>query len=85
MSNQSRLFQKLVIVFWLLPLGVPGSVSGNDIFPKAICFLEPVVCPANTQIEVVSKLQRDREGTYNWTKVFCVNNQREIDVTWKIF
>ena len=86
MSNRSRLVQKLVLVFLLLNLSVcPILFAGMMFFPNAIHILEPVVCPADTQMQITSELRSDQDGTYTWTKVFCIDNQREMDITWKIF
>jgi len=62
----------------------PFVFLGMMFFPQAIDFLEPVVCLENMNMETVSERRSDRDGTYTWTKVFCVDNHRDVDVTWKV-
>jgi hypothetical protein len=86
MSIKSRLIQKLVFIFLLLNLSAcPILFVGMVFFPQAVHFLEPVVCPADTNMEVVSEQGLDSDGAFIWVKVFCIDDRQELDVTWKLF
>jgi hypothetical protein len=84
MSLKSRIYQKLLILFLLLTLSAcPLVFVGMLFFPQAISFLEPVVCPDDMQMEVVSEQGSDRHGSYVMADVFCIGNKQDIDITWK--
>lgn len=84
MSLKSRIYQKLLILFFLLNLSVcPFVFAGMMFFPKAISFLEPVVCPDDMQMEIVSEQGSDRHGSYVQADLFCVGGKQDIDITWK--
>jgi hypothetical protein len=85
MSIISRIFRKLIIIFVLLSLAVcPYVFVGIMFAPQAISFLEPVVCPDDMTMEMESSQRRDSEGTHTSVEVICVDNQRDVDVTWKL-
>jgi hypothetical protein len=86
MSNGSRILQKLVVGFLILNLLVcPFVFVGMMWVPKAIRFLEPVLCPDDMQMGTESEQRSDRDGTYTATTVICVGDHGDVDVTWKVF
>ena len=85
MSTASNVFQKLVIIFMLINIAVcPFVFLGMMFFPQAIAFLEPVVCPENMSMETEHSKGYDEDGSYTQSNVICVDNQREVDITWKV-
>ena len=85
MSITSRILRKLIAIFVLLNLAVcPYVFVGMMFAPQAIAFLEPVVCPDGTTMDTEYSHRRDSEGTRTSVEVICVDNQREVDVTWKL-
>ena len=85
MIKESRVFQKLLVVFLLANVLVcPYTFLGMMFFPQAIGFLEPVLCPHDMQMTNETEVGSDYEGNYLRSHVVCFNEQKKADITWKV-
>ena len=86
MAGKSKFSSKLLMVFFVLTLLVcPYIFLGMMFVPQAIGFLEPVICPGDMEMDVVSETGYDSDGSFTRATIECSNGRETVGATWKVF
>ena len=84
-TNLSSILRKLLLVFALLNiLMCPLLFIGGTFFPRALFFLDPVLCPPGMHLDQTVESATDLRGNITATNAICTDDHQQVDVTGKM-
>ena len=79
------ILQKLLLVFALLNiLMCPFVFLAGTFFPRALGFLDPVLCPPGMHLDNETMSQSDVRGNVTAMYTICTDSHQKVDVTGKM-
>ena len=85
MKQTESPMQKIVfIVAILCILACPALFLAGTFAPRALSFLDPVLCPHGLRLDRATETQHDLRGSVTSVNAVCVGDGKEVDVTGKM-